>query len=103
MAEITGELLYATYNLQVQVPVLRIGRPAGAEGTGPMVTVAERVDVAGMLTYYEQFLWERPGEVTREQFQAMLEDYVRLAILREVGVETTPLIVSEDEAMSNEQ
>jgi hypothetical protein len=33
--------------------------------------------------------------VTRDQFQAMLEDYVRLALLRQVGVTTTPIVVAD--------
>lgn len=95
MTEITGELSYASYMLEVQVPVLHVGSPAGGGVAGPTVMVAERLDVAGMLAYYEEFLWARPGGVTRDQFQAMLEDYVRLAILQRVGVTTTPIVVAD--------
>lgn len=98
MAEITGELSYASFNLEVQVPVLRVGGATGGEGAGPTVTVAERLDVRGMMTYYEEYLWQRPGALTRDQFQALLEDYVRLAILHQLGVTTTPLVAAEDEA-----
>jgi hypothetical protein len=96
MAEITGALSYSSFTLEVQVPVLTVERGVTAgDEAGPTVTVAECLHVPGLLSYYEEFLWSRPGEMTRDQFQAMLEDYVRLAILSQIGVETTPIIVGD--------
>jgi hypothetical protein len=95
MSEITGALSYVSYHLEVQVPVLTIdGATDGAEDA-PRVTVAERVHVPTALVRYRELLWGRQPTTTREQFAALLDDYVRLAILDQLGVEITPLIAGE--------
>jgi hypothetical protein len=97
MAGNGGRLSYASYHLEVQVPMLQInGRADGSTAVGSRPPLEEGFPVAGMLTHYEQFLWQRPNEMTREQFRQMLDEYVRFSILHQLGITAVPVIADRD-------